>query len=155
MTIVITAVADSFGRKILLILGAVLMAIAGWVFAISSDPCCLPCCDLSHHEPFRKGSRPVSFHRTGDSSGDNSRSTPHDCILPIQSHRIALRRGGCISCRVAVTVFNFANYWLSVSNLGYVICAVDDGRIRPTITGHREEAQNSFAEASNQRTTIP
>jgi MFS family permease len=38
MTIVITTVADSFGRKTLLILGAVLMAIAGWVFAISSDP---------------------------------------------------------------------------------------------------------------------
>ena len=38
MTIVITTVADSFGRKPLLILGAVLMATAGWVFAISSDP---------------------------------------------------------------------------------------------------------------------
>ena len=38
MTIVITTVADSFGRKTLLILGAVLMATAGWVFAISNDP---------------------------------------------------------------------------------------------------------------------
>ena len=38
MTIVITTVADSFGRKALLILGAVLMATAGWVFAISDDP---------------------------------------------------------------------------------------------------------------------
>ena len=38
MTIVITTVADSFGRKSLLILGAVLMATAGWVFAISNDP---------------------------------------------------------------------------------------------------------------------
>ena len=38
MTVVITTVADSFGRKTLLILGAVLMATAGWVFAISSDP---------------------------------------------------------------------------------------------------------------------
>ena len=38
MTIVITAVADTFGRKILLILGAILMAIAGWVFAVSNDP---------------------------------------------------------------------------------------------------------------------
>jgi MFS family permease len=38
MTIVITAVADRFGRKALLLLGAVLMAIAGWVFAISNDP---------------------------------------------------------------------------------------------------------------------
>jgi len=38
MTIVITTVADRFGRKTLLILGAVLMAIAGWVFAISNDP---------------------------------------------------------------------------------------------------------------------
>ena len=38
MTIIITTVADSFGRKSLLILGAVLMATAGWVFAISDDP---------------------------------------------------------------------------------------------------------------------
>lgn len=38
MTIVITAVADRFGRKALLLLGAALMAIAGWVFAISNDP---------------------------------------------------------------------------------------------------------------------
>jgi MFS family permease len=38
MTIVITAVADTLGRKILLILGAILMAIAGWVFAVSHDP---------------------------------------------------------------------------------------------------------------------
>jgi MFS family permease len=38
MTIVITTVADSFGRKTLLILGAVLMAAAGWVFATSNEP---------------------------------------------------------------------------------------------------------------------
>ena len=38
MTMVITALADRFGRKILLILGAVLMAIAGWVFAVSNNP---------------------------------------------------------------------------------------------------------------------
>jgi len=38
MTILITAIADSFGRKTLLIVGAVLMAAAGWVFAVSSDP---------------------------------------------------------------------------------------------------------------------
>jgi MFS family permease len=38
MTIVITTAADRFGRKTLLILGAALMAIAGWVFAISNDP---------------------------------------------------------------------------------------------------------------------
>jgi Major Facilitator Superfamily. len=38
MTILITAVADSFGRKSLLILGAVLMALAGFVFAVNSDP---------------------------------------------------------------------------------------------------------------------
>ena len=38
MTIVITAVADTLGRKILLILGAILMAIAGWVFAASNEP---------------------------------------------------------------------------------------------------------------------
>ena len=38
MTIIITSVADALGRKNLLILGAVLMALAGWVFAVSSDP---------------------------------------------------------------------------------------------------------------------
>jgi MFS family permease len=38
MTILITAVADSFGRKALLILGALLMAAAGCVFAVSADP---------------------------------------------------------------------------------------------------------------------
>jgi MFS family permease len=38
MTIVITALADSLGRKALLIFGTALMAIAGWVFAVSNDP---------------------------------------------------------------------------------------------------------------------
>ena len=38
MTIVITAVADSFGRKTLLIVGAVLMALAGLAFAVSVNP---------------------------------------------------------------------------------------------------------------------
>lgn len=38
MTIVITAVADRFGRRALLIVGAVLMALAGSVFALSHDP---------------------------------------------------------------------------------------------------------------------
>ena len=38
MTIVITAVADTFGRKTLLIIGALLMALAGCVFAISANP---------------------------------------------------------------------------------------------------------------------
>ncbi len=38
MTILITAIADSYGRKILLIVGALLMALAGWVFAISAHP---------------------------------------------------------------------------------------------------------------------
>jgi MFS family permease len=38
MTIGITAVADSFGRRRLLILGAALMALAGWVFAVSGNP---------------------------------------------------------------------------------------------------------------------
>ena len=37
MTVVITAIADSFGRKILLIVGAGLMAMAGFAFAISGD----------------------------------------------------------------------------------------------------------------------
>src|ERR1051325_2025805 len=38
MTIVITAIADSFGRRILLVVGAVLMASAGCVFSGSSNP---------------------------------------------------------------------------------------------------------------------
>src|SRR6185295_9518005 len=38
MTMIITAIADSFGRKFLLIVGALLMALAGWVFAVSGNP---------------------------------------------------------------------------------------------------------------------
>jgi MFS family permease len=38
MTGLITAIADSFGRKNLLIVGAVLMALAGWIFAVSASP---------------------------------------------------------------------------------------------------------------------
>lgn len=38
MTVIITAVADRFGRKALLIVGAGLMALAGGVFAVSKDP---------------------------------------------------------------------------------------------------------------------
>jgi len=38
MTLIITAVADRFGRRALLIVGAVLMALAGSVFALSRDP---------------------------------------------------------------------------------------------------------------------
>ncbi|HET9917211.1 MAG TPA: MFS transporter, partial [Candidatus Binatia bacterium] len=38
MTMIITAVADSFGRKTLLIVGALLMALAGGVFAVSDSP---------------------------------------------------------------------------------------------------------------------
>jgi MFS family permease len=38
MTILITAAADAFGRRALLLLGAALMALAGWVFAVSDNP---------------------------------------------------------------------------------------------------------------------
>ena len=38
MTVVLTAVADSLGRRALLIVGALLMASAGWVFAVSDNP---------------------------------------------------------------------------------------------------------------------
>lgn len=38
MTIVITAIADSYGRKALLIIGALLMALAGSIFAVSEEP---------------------------------------------------------------------------------------------------------------------
>ncbi|HEX9786464.1 MAG TPA: MFS transporter [Candidatus Binatia bacterium] len=38
MTILITSVADRFGRKTLLIIGALLMALAGCVFAVSANP---------------------------------------------------------------------------------------------------------------------
>jgi len=38
MTIVITAVADRLGRRSLLIFGALLMAVAGYIFAVSDNP---------------------------------------------------------------------------------------------------------------------
>jgi MFS family permease len=38
MTLVVTSIADSFGRKSLLIVGALLMAFAGCVFAVSANP---------------------------------------------------------------------------------------------------------------------
>jgi MFS family permease len=38
MTVAITSLADNVGRKNLLMLGAVLMAAAGWAFAVSSNP---------------------------------------------------------------------------------------------------------------------
>ncbi len=38
MTIIITSLADSLGRKALLIIGALLMALAGCVFALSNNP---------------------------------------------------------------------------------------------------------------------
>jgi MFS family permease len=38
MTLMITTIADSFGRKALLIIGALLMALAGCVFAVSDNP---------------------------------------------------------------------------------------------------------------------
>jgi MFS family permease len=38
MTIIVTAVADYFGRRLLLILGALLMALAGSVFALTDHP---------------------------------------------------------------------------------------------------------------------
>ena len=41
MAIIITSIADSFGRKALLIIGAILMALAGCVFAVSANPIAL------------------------------------------------------------------------------------------------------------------
>lgn len=38
MTLIVTSVADRFGRKTLLILGAALMALAGGIFAVSDNP---------------------------------------------------------------------------------------------------------------------
>jgi MFS family permease len=38
MTIIITGVADRLGRRALLIAGAALMALAGWIFAVSDNP---------------------------------------------------------------------------------------------------------------------
>jgi MFS family permease len=38
MTIVITAIADRFGRKTLLMIGAILMALAGYIFAVTNNP---------------------------------------------------------------------------------------------------------------------
>src|SRR5215510_7587895 len=62
MTIIITTVADSFGRKQLLILGAVLMATAGWLFAIRDDPWLLALATIFGTISFRKRSGPVSLH---------------------------------------------------------------------------------------------
>ena len=62
MTIMITAVADSFGRKTLLIVGALLMALAGWAFAVSDNPILLDARrHLRHHQPVRKRSRALSL----------------------------------------------------------------------------------------------
>ena len=38
MTVILTAVADSFGRRTLLMIGAALMALAGLVFAATNNP---------------------------------------------------------------------------------------------------------------------
>jgi MFS family permease len=38
MTILITAIADSFGRKVLLVVGSLMMALAGSAFVVSDDP---------------------------------------------------------------------------------------------------------------------
>jgi MFS family permease len=49
MTMIISSVADRFGRKALLIVGALLMALAGWVFAVSNDPVLLTIAAILNH----------------------------------------------------------------------------------------------------------
>ena len=75
MTIIITAVADRFGRRALLIVGAVLMALAGSIFALSRDPILLTIAAvIGTISPFGQGSGSVSFDRASHIAADNPRS---------------------------------------------------------------------------------
>ena len=120
MTIVITAVADTLGRKILLISGAILMAIAGWVFAVSNEPIWLAMAAIfGTISPSGKEVGPFLFIEQAIlPERIKTKYIPNHCFLRLQSHRFALWRVGCISCRVTVTVFNPADYWLPVSSPG-------------------------------------
>ena len=90
MTILITTVADTFGRKQVLILGALLMALAGCVFALTSNPLVLTLAavfgtiSLSGKEvgPF--------LYQTSDSATDESRSLQDEGFLRLQSCRLNL-----------------------------------------------------------------
>ena len=98
MTIVITAVADGGGRKMLLISGAVLMAIAGWVFAVSTNPIFL--CSrryLWHHQSFGKRSRTFSLDRTSDSPADHGGSTANRRLLRLQIYELVLGAMGALA----------------------------------------------------------
>lgn len=88
MTILITTVADTFGRKQVLILGALLMALAGCVFALTSNPLVLTLAavfgtiSLSGKEvgPF--------LYQASDSATDESRSLQDEGFLRLQSCRL-------------------------------------------------------------------
>ena len=156
MTIVITTVADSFGRKTLLILGAVLMATAGWVFAISNDPLVLTLAAIfGTISPSGKEVGPfLSIEQAilPETTQDQHRTTVFSAYNLIGSLCGAL---GALAVGLAVTIFISANYWLPVSSLGLRdLRRRDDGSVRLTITGHRDEDQNGFAEASDRRATI-
>ena len=77
VTILITTVADTFGRKQVLILGALLMALAGCVFALTSNPLV-----LTLAVPF--------LYQASDSATDESRSLQDEGLLRLQSCRLNL-----------------------------------------------------------------
>jgi MFS family permease len=90
VTILITTAADTFGRKQVLILGALLMALAGCVFALTSNPLVLTraavfgTISLSGKEvgPF--------LYQASDSATDESRSSQDEGFLRLQSCRLNL-----------------------------------------------------------------
>ena len=71
MTILITTLADTFGRKQLLILGALLMVLAGWLFAVNSNPLVLAVASVfGTISPSGKEVGP-SLYRAGNSATDH------------------------------------------------------------------------------------
>jgi MFS family permease len=90
VTILITTAADTFGRKQVLIQGALLMALAGCVFALTSNPLVLTraavfgTISLSGKEvgPF--------LYQASDSATDESRSSQDESFLRLQSCRLNL-----------------------------------------------------------------
>lgn len=93
MTIVLTAVADTFGRRSLLVLGAVLMALAGLAFVATNNPILLAAAaNLRNHQPLGKGGWALSFNRTGNPPPNNSRPEPNRRLSPCPP-----TRRGCAS----------------------------------------------------------
>ena len=83
--ILITTVAYTFGRKQVLILGALLMALAGCVFALTKQSVGSDACSsIRHDQSFRK--EVGSFlYQASDSATDESRSLQDEGFLRLQS----------------------------------------------------------------------